>query len=96
MTKIVLSAKAEDDLAAIAAFTIETYGVEQARLYRDAFRASLAPLASSPHLGRDYGRVRPGLRRFESRSHSIYYMIADRTVRVLRILHAAQDPARHL
>ena len=96
MARVVLSAKAEEDVAAIASFTIETFGVKQARRYRDGLKASLDLLSKTPLLGRDYGHVRPGLRRFESRSHSIYYMVAHRTVRILRTLHAAQDPARHL
>lgn len=96
MARFVLTAKAEDDLAAIAGFTIKTFGVEQARCYRDVLKASFELLADNPELGRDYGRVRIGLRRFESRSHSIYYTASRQGVLIVRVLHARQDPARYL
>jgi toxin ParE1/3/4 len=96
MAKLILAAKAQEDLAAIADFTIETFGTAQARRYSDALKASFALLASNPQIGRDYSHIRPHLRRFESRSHSIYYFVSRQGVLVARVLHVRQDPARYL
>lgn len=64
-----LSSRAADDLAKIADYTIDNFGVEQARRYRDALEACFCHLAENPRLGRDAGEVAPDLRRHEHQSH---------------------------
>lgn len=67
-----LSTRAAADLGSIARYTIETFGVEQARAER----------------------LRPGLRRFEHRSHAVFYMQNEDGILIVRILHARMDPPR--
>lgn len=91
-----LSPRAETDLAEIAAYTIETFGVEQARRYRDDLEACFQSLAQSPRLGRSAEWLAAGLRRFEHRSHVVFYVEDERGVVVVRVLHVRMDASRHL
>ena len=67
-----LSSRAEADLCGIADLPIETFGIEQARRYRDSLDACLQTLAKNTQLGRSAERLAPGLRRFEHRSHMVF------------------------
>ena len=91
-----LSPHAEADLAEIADYTIETFGIEQARRYRDDLEACFRNLAENPLLGRSAEWLSPGLRRFEHRSHAVFYTQEEEGVLVVRILHAGMDVPRHL
>ena len=53
-------------------------------------------LAEHPLFGRDYGHVKPNIRRAEYKSHSIYYQTQTRGIFILRILHQRMDPVRWL
>ena len=91
-----LSHRAETDLAEIADYTIETFGVEQARRYRDDLEACFRSLARNPRLGRSAEWLAAGLRRFEHRSHIVFYIEDERGVLVVRVLHVRMDASRHL
>ena len=91
-----LSPRAETDLAEIADYTIETFGVEQARRYRDGLVACFQSLAQNPRLGRSVEWLATGLRRFEHRSHAVFYVVDERGVVVVRVLHVRMDASRHL
>jgi len=96
MAEYRLASRAEADLAKIADYTIETFGIEQARRYRDAFETCFGNLAKNPHLGRSAERLAPGLRRWEHGSHLVFYVEDERGVTIVRILHARMDAPRHL
>lgn len=91
-----LSPRAETDLAEIADYTIETFGVEQARRYRNDLEACFQSLAQNPRLGRSVEWLATGLRRFEHRSHVVFYVEDERGVVVVRVLHVRMDASRHL
>ena len=91
-----LTSRAEADLAGIADYTIETFGIEQARRYRDGFETCFENLAQNPRLGRSAERLTPGLRRFEHRSHVVFYVEDEDGVLIVRILHASMDAPSHL
>lgn len=90
-----LTAEAEDDLQGIADYTFDTFGPAQAEAYSLGLRNCFASLVDNPLLGRDYGFLRPDLRRYEHASHSVYYRVEDTGILVLRVLHRRMDPARH-
>ena len=96
MADVRLSPRAETDLAEIADYTIETFGVEQARRYRNELEVRFRSLAENPQLGRSVERLGPGLRRFEQRSHVVFYKKHEGGVLIVRVLHARMDAARHL
>ena len=91
-----LSRRAATDLEAIAEFTINRFGIEQARRYRDELKACFENLAENPTIGRRAEQLANGLRRFEHRSHIVFYVLAEDGVLVVRVLHYRMDARRHL
>jgi toxin ParE1/3/4 len=90
------SKKAAMDLEAVAEYTIERFGIEQARRYRDDLRACFDQLLDNPRLGRRAEEFSPGLRRYEHKSHTIFYRTDDSDLFIVRVLHHRMDLARHL
>ena len=96
MTDYRLTSRAEADLAGIADYTIEAFGIEQARRYRDDLEACFRKLAKNPLLGRSAEALAPGLRRFEHRALAVFYAEDKGGILIVRILHARMDAPRHL
>ncbi|HKL52251.1 MAG TPA: type II toxin-antitoxin system RelE/ParE family toxin [Wenzhouxiangellaceae bacterium] len=91
-----LSRKASRDLEVIAEFTINRFGIEQARQYRDELKACFENLVENPTLGRRAEQLAKGLRRFEHGSHIVFYVPLDDGALVVRVLHHRMDARRHL
>jgi len=91
-----LTREAEADIVDIYRYSVENFGEAQADTYHDGLSDCFRLLADTPLIGRDYGFLRPGLRRYEHASHSVYYRLADTGILILRVLHRRMDPARHL
>ena len=91
-----LSRRAASDLEAIAENTIERFGVDQARAYRDSLRSCFEQLSDNPRMGRRAEQLLPGLRRFKHRSHIVFYTRSDDEIFVVRILHYRMDAPRRL
>ena len=96
MLELRLTKAADADLTPIAEYTIERYGLKQARAYADGLFKALALLTENPQLGSDQGQVRANTRRLVHESHRIYYEVGEAQVLVLRILGPGQDPLRQL
>lgn len=96
MAEYRLSSQAETDLAGIADYTIETFGIEQARHYRDGLEAGFQNLADNPLLGQSAEHLAPQLRHLEHQSHVIYYVPKNYGLLIVRILHASMVASRHL
>jgi toxin ParE1/3/4 len=88
--------RAEGDLLSISQYTIQMWRDRQADRYLGELERCCARLAASPSLGRRCENVRPGLRRFESAEHVIFYRLELDGIRISRILHQRMLPARHL
>lgn len=84
------------DLEAIAEYTIERFGLEQARGYRDDLGACFDRLANNPKLGRPAGELGPDLRRYEHRSHIIFYQQTLEGILIVRVLHYRMEVTRHI
>jgi toxin ParE1/3/4 len=67
------SRRAEDDLLGIAAYTLRTWGENQAIRYIAELEACCQMLADNPALGRSCEDIRVGLRRMETRRHVVFY-----------------------
>ena len=91
-----LSSAAARDLAGIADYTIQNFGRDQAHRYRDSLNRAFELIAAHPRMGRDQSHLRQGYRRHSHASHVIFYRIVDEQIVVMRVLHSAQDPVRHL
>ena len=95
MAEYRFSRRAATDLEAIAEYTIERFGVEQARHYRDELRTCFAQLAGNPRLGRRAEQLGTGLRRYEHRSHVIFYQRTGAHTLIVRVLHYRMDVTRY-
>ncbi len=96
MTRYDLTKFAERDLQSSADYTIEKFGINQARRCRDSLFRTFESLTEHPEMGQDYSHVKEGCRRHEHESHVIYYKITDSGILVLRLLHQSQDPTSYL
>ena len=79
--------KAGSDLAAILDYSVDNWGEEHAEEYRSALESCFETLATSPRIGRGCGALYPELRRFEHRSHVIFYLPIVDGVLISRVLH---------
>ena len=96
MPKYRLSLTAEQDIGNIARYTIEQFGIEQARTYRDSMIACFQSLAETPGIGRKADRIREGYRRFDHRSHVVFYKSDGRDILIIRVLHKRMTAPSHL
>jgi toxin ParE1/3/4 len=91
-----LSRRAAADLRAIAKYTIDQFGVAQARAFRDSLKSCFEELAQNNEMGRRAEQLAPGLRRFEHKAHIVFYTVGNEGVYIVRILHSRMDVRRHL
>jgi toxin ParE1/3/4 len=90
------SRRAEADLLSIGAYTLRTWGENQAVRYLADLEACCRMLADYPALGRTCDDVRPGLRRMESGRHVVFFREDAGGILVSRILHQCMLPERHV
>ncbi len=90
-----LSRLAAADLQEIAEYTIERFGIMQARRYRDSLKTCFVQLASNPALGRRVEQLMHGLQRFEHQSHVVFYISEPENILIVRVLHSSMDVPRH-
>ena len=95
MSRYRLSRLAAADLEEIAEYTIEVFGLEQARKYRDGLKSCIGQLADNSALGRSADQLIEGLQRFEHQSHVVFYITEPDGVFIVRILHSSMDVTRH-
>jgi toxin ParE1/3/4 len=91
-----LSKRAEKDLESIALYSIQNFGIKQARLYRDGLFKTFDMICDFPMIGSDQNHIKKNVRRQVYESHSIYYRIDANAIFILRILGPGEDPLRHL
>ena len=86
-----LSRAAENDIASIATYTIETFGIDQAIAYRDGLIDALTFLAEFPQAARERNELRPGTRAYPYRSHLIFYREDGDGIFIQRVRHSRED-----
>jgi toxin ParE1/3/4 len=91
-----LSNRAEADLEAIADYTMDTWGPEQAIHYIAGLLNCCQRIALNPQSGRACRTVGSGYRRIEHERHVVFYRLSDSEVFISRILHASMLPEKHL
>jgi toxin ParE1/3/4 len=96
MAEYRFSRRAATDLEAVAEYTIERFCIEQARRYRDDLRTCFAQLAENPRLGRRAEQLSAGIRRYEHRSHLIFYQVTGARILIVRVLHYRMNVTRYL
>ena len=96
MAEYRLSNQAKADLNEIADYTIEKFGIDQARRYRDGLETCFQTLADTPMVGRSAAAFAPELRRYEIQAHVVFYRPEDPGAFIVRVLHESRDFPRHL
>jgi len=91
-----LSNLADEDLGNIATYSIQRFGINQARLYRDGLFKTFEMISDFPLIGTDQSQIKINVRRQVYESHAIYYRVDDNGIFILRILGPGEDPIRHL
>lgn len=86
-----LTARAAADLREIGRYTKKTWGLEQARHYRDELEVALQKLSLTPDMGRQRDAIAPGVRSFRIAAHIPFYVQTKNGITVLRLLHPSMD-----
>jgi toxin ParE1/3/4 len=92
MATVRLSRSAKADLLSIGAYTLHTWGPLQAARYLGGLEHCATLLAGNPSLGRACEWIRPGLRRFETGRHVLFYRQQEDGILISRILHRSMLP----
>jgi toxin ParE1/3/4 len=100
VSRIVLSRAARSDRREITAYTVDRFGLVQARRLRAIFESTLDSLADAPLVGRVHEELDPPGRSFRyfvlMKSFIIVDEPTDEGIRVVRLLHGARDLAAEL
>lgn len=91
MRRLEIRPNARADLSDIGEYSDAHWGKAQAKLYLDAIADVLDRILTMPLAGSDQAFVSPGLRKWRSGSHNIYYRTLDDAVLIVRILHERID-----
>lgn len=94
MRRVFFSPAATADIDAIWDYSAQTWGMDQAEAYVDAFRDACLELASGQRSGRRVA-LREGYLCLPVGRHLLFYRIIEARVEVIRILHERMDTDRH-
>jgi len=102
--RLVVGRLAESDLTNLAVWTAENFGTRQAEVYVDALLAAIDELVLDPFIARSKARdeLAPGMRslhmakRGRRGRHLILYLVNERSITIVRILHDSMELARHM
>lgn len=91
MARYNFTAHAANDLRSIIRYTRQTWGVKQARLYRQELELSLTRLGERPDMGRQREEIASGVRSFRVAEHIAFYIRRRGGITILRLLHPRMD-----
>jgi len=92
MASYKLSRAADHDLARIAEYTVERFGVAQAIAYRDGLIRAFEFLATYPQAARLRIELKPPLRAHRYQTHLVLYdILPEGSILVIRIRHGSED-----
>ena len=94
MTRVFVSANAQDDIRAIRIYSKRIWGVPVAKEYMAGLRRTLGLLRENPFAGAVDEGLTGDIRTFTDRSHRLFYWVVDQQVEIVRILHYARDVPR--
>ena len=91
-----ISGKAEIDLAVMYEYGIETFGLKQAQTYLLGLHSLFEILVKNASLGRDASEFMLSLKRFSYKSHTIFYLVTDIDILIVRVLNQSMDYEKNL
>jgi len=80
----------------LLANSLMIWGEKRRDIYAERLTTAMHELLVHPHLGRARDDLSPGLRSLRAESHMIYYLADERTVTIVRLLHARMDSSTRL
>ena len=86
-----LSNKAEIDLAGMYEFGIYKFGLHQSQEYFFGMHETFGLLAKNMNLGRDASEFIEDLKTFAYKAHTIFYLITENGIFILRVLDQRMD-----
>lgn len=93
-----LSKFAEQDLADILRYAIQTWGTQQGAAYFQILTTARTSIVNNPFLSGS--RIRDdlanGCRAFRAGKHLVFYRVSGDCVEIARILHESMDFSRHI
>ena len=98
MTSYRLSKLADQDLADILRYTIQTWGMKQGASYLQLLTAARNHIIINPFLVGSKSRedLARNCRAFRAAKHVIFYRVNRDTLEIARILHESMDFSRHV
>jgi len=91
LTEYILRPEAKRDLAGIDDYGSKQWGEESSADYLRAIGQALDRYAAAPGIGSDRSQYYPRLRKADVENHHAYYLIMDKGIDVIRILHPSMD-----
>ena len=95
MARYRLSDEAQSDLYRLYEFGVRTFGLQQADSYFDGIINRFQELAHNPQLYPKVDQLRKGYRRSVFGVHSIYYLVLNDEILIVRVL-GREDPRKQL
>jgi toxin ParE1/3/4 len=94
--KLALTEAALEDLRAIRAYTLETWGAEQEEIYLDKLWSRIEEIRSDPFRYRLHEDLFPGCRIASEGRHILLFRASKESLEIARVLHSALDLKSHL
>jgi toxin ParE1/3/4 len=93
---LVISPAARDDLREIYQFGLRNWGQNQSSSYLDKLKELFWLLTEQNHIGVERPEIFPEARSFAVERHVVFYQVQSNHIEIIRVLHARQDPNRHI
>ncbi|MET0372071.1 MAG: type II toxin-antitoxin system RelE/ParE family toxin [Sphingobium sp.] len=91
-----LSRRAQADLDDIRDYSMDHFGVARAILYLDGIEEALRCVLSYPEIGAAQADLAAGLRSLRVGEHRLFYRVKRERILIVRLLHKAMNPVRHI
>jgi toxin ParE1/3/4 len=88
---ILLSPLAKNDLCAIAEYTMQKWGNNQADIYLDKIDKALLKIQDNPNIGRVRSDISDRHRSLLMEKHLLVYTVENTEIIISRILHHSRD-----
>lgn len=94
--QLIIAPAAQNDLKDIYHYGLRQWGQTQSENYLAKVKNQFWLLTQQPLMGIERPELLPDTRSLPIESHTLFYRVAANRVEIIRVLHARQDPQRHL
>ena len=93
---LLIAPAARIDLKEIYKFGLRKWGQTRSDSYLGTLREIFWGLTEHPLIGTERAELLAGIRSLPVERHILFYRVTSNRVEIIRVLHARQDPTRHL